>query len=178
MMRIVCVTGLVVVALATTVFAAGKVEDSLAVRIVPTRTSDKGVRSIDLYRPSDHFHVVITNVSKDPIRLWREWCSWGYYALSFRIADENGKTTEVRKGPRAWTRNAPDAAALAPGDHMVLEVAFDQDTWPDAPLPGKGNSREVRMKAVFAIQADEETKKAGVWTGEVASPEETYTIYR
>ena len=82
------------------------------------------------------------------------------------------------KGDKEWSANYPDATVLQPGDHMVFEVAFDQETWPHAPLPQKGQSREVRMKAVFTIPADEQTREHKVWTGEVASPEATYMIHR
>jgi hypothetical protein len=34
------------------------------------------------------------------------------------------------------------------------------------------------MKAIFSIPADDDTKKHGVWTGEVSSPLESYTIFR
>ena len=47
--------------------------DVLAVRIVLTAFRERTGRSIE----SDRWHVVITNVSEKPIRLWREWCSWG-----------------------------------------------------------------------------------------------------
>lgn len=179
MNRTACTIGLVLIALmARGVSAEEKTAESIAVRIVPTSTHDKGGRSITLWQPSHHFHVVITNLSKEPIRLWREWCSWGYYSLSFALADAGGKITIVKKGPMEWAKNYPDATTLAPGDHMVFEVTFDQSTWPNAPVPDKGKSREIKMKAVFSIPADEDTKKQSVWTGEVSSPEDTYTIYR
>jgi hypothetical protein len=55
---------------------------TLAVRIVPTSYREKTGRAIELRRPSEHFYVVVTNVSGEPIRLWKEWCSWGYFNLS------------------------------------------------------------------------------------------------
>ena len=42
----------------------------LAVRIVPTSFQEKTGRAIELYRPSQHFHVVVTNVSDESIRLF------------------------------------------------------------------------------------------------------------
>jgi hypothetical protein len=94
------------------------------------------------------------------------------------VVDANGKETIVEKAPRGWRKNFPDAMTLGPGDHIVFEVTFDEATWPNAPVPEKGKSREVKMKAVFAIPADADTKTHKVWTGEAASPVETYTIYR
>ena len=59
-----------------------KLDDSLSIRIVPTSFREKGGRSITLWQPSQHFHVIITNTAEEPIRLWREWCSWGEQMLS------------------------------------------------------------------------------------------------
>jgi hypothetical protein len=60
----------------------------LAVRIVPTSNTEKLGPGIELYGPEQHFHVVITNASGGPIRLWREWCRWGYFNLAFVVAEE------------------------------------------------------------------------------------------
>jgi hypothetical protein len=151
----------------------------LTVRIVPSSTTEKGEHLITLYRqPTQHFYVVVTNKSNEPLRLWREWCSWGYYTLSFAVVDAAGKKVIVTKGSRAWTRNFPDTTTLGPGDHMVFEVTFDKDTWPNAPMPVEAKSHTIKMKAIFSIPADDDTKKHEVWTGEVSSPLKSYTICR
>ncbi len=150
----------------------------LTVRIVPHKTPEKGPAVITLFGPPSHFWVVVTNSSDKPVRLWREWCSWGWYSLSFRVTDSAGKVVEVKKGPRGWRKNYPDATVLQPGEHLVFEVAFDEETWPSAPVPEQGKFHDVRMKAVFAVPVDDESKKQEVWTGEVSSPEGVFTIYR
>lgn len=151
-------------------------QTAIAVRIVsPDRTRGDGPQLITLNQPSQHFHVVVTNVSGKPIRLWREWCSWGYYMLSFRVTDENGKVTEVKKGPCEWKKNYPDWTTLQPGDHMVYEVSFDERTWPDVALE-QGKARQVRMSAVIEVKPDMDSEREDVWTGTVASPERSYTI--
>jgi hypothetical protein len=139
---------------------------------------ENDVRAITLFTPAQHFYVVVTNVSQEPIRLWREWCSWGYYNLSFKVTDDTGKTTVVKKKPREWRKNYPDSTILGPGDHMVFEVSFDEATWEGAPLPEQHKSRRVKMSAVFEIPEDQDTRKMKVWTGKASSPELTYTIYR
>ena len=159
-------------------FGEEKPADALSVRIVPTNFQEKAGRSITLWQPTQHFHVIITNTSGKPLLLWKEWCSWGYYTLSFEVMDENGKKTHVKKMPRPWTKNFPDSITILPGDHMVFEVSFAGATWQNAPLPPKGKSHKIKMKAVFEIVEDEQSKKHGVWTGKVSSPEFPYTIYR
>ena len=178
MKKVVCMISLVV-ALSSSLFAEEKVADALAVRIVPERTDDHGKRSITLWQPAQHFHVIITNLSDKPVRLWRDWCSWGEQILSFEVTDENGKAIVVKRNARSYNKNYPDWTLVPPGDHMVFEVSFDQTTgWTNAPMPEKGKSREVKMKAVFEIPEDKEAKENKVWTGKVCSPEETYTVYR
>ena len=158
--------------------AGEKAGSSLSVRIVPDSTDDKGSRTINLSLPKQHFYVVITNISDKPVRLWREWSSWGYYTLSFVVTDDKGKMKVVKKGMMAWTKNYPDWTVLTSGDHMVFEVSFDLETWPNAPIPEKDKSREVKMKAEFEIPEDKETKEYQVWTGKVSSPEDKYVIYK
>jgi hypothetical protein len=155
-----------------------KTADILAVRIVPTGYHEKTGRAIEVYGPSQHFHVVVTNVSDRPVKLWRDWCSWGYFSLSFVATGEDGKPVTVGKKLREWMKNFPDATIVPPGDHMVFEVALDDDVWKDPPLPERGQSRTVRLRAVYTIRNDQEAEKFGVWTGRVSSPEETYTLWK
>ncbi len=151
----------------------------VAVRIVPSyyREEETG-RRIDLSRPVQHFDVVVTNTSGEPVRLWREWCSWGYFNLSFVVTDEDGKTASVTKRPRGWDKNIPDWMIVPPGGHMVFEVAFDETIWRDAPLPERGRSRTIRMKAIYEVHADDWSEKFDVWSGRISSPEDVYTITR
>lgn len=151
---------------------------TLAVRIVPSRYHETGGRAIELYQPSQHFDVVVTNVSDRPVRLWREWCSWGYFSLSFVVTGEDGKSVTVSKKPRGWDKNYPDATILPPGDHMVFEVTFDDAIWQNSPLPERGRSRAVKLKAEYAVGGDKDAEKLGVWTGRQSSPEEPFTIWR
>ena len=157
---------------------AGPKEAALSVRIVPMYFYEKGDRAIALRDPSQHFYVVVSNISQEPVRLWQEWCSWGYCTLSFTVIDADGKTIVVKKAERAYMRNFPDWTLVPPGDHMVFEVSFEKNIWQNAPLPEKGSFRNVKMQAVFEIPEDEDSKKRGVWTGKTSSPELTYTIYR
>ena len=182
MKQVVCMISLVV-ALSSSLFAEEKVADALAVRIVPERTWENGKRIIET-QPEAHFHVIITNLSDKPVRLWRDWCSWGEQTLSFEVTDENGNAIVVKRSARSYRKNYPDLDLIPPGDHKVCEVSFGQTTDPtsdygtNAPLPEKGKTREVKMKAVFKIPEDEMAKEKKVWTGKVCSPEETYTIHR
>jgi hypothetical protein len=144
----------------------------LSVRIVPTSHQDRTGLVI-----AGRFHVVVTNVSKQPARLWKEWCSWGYFNLSFIAAERDGKTFAVKKRKRGWNGNWPDWMIVPPGDHLVLDVSFRDPIWRDAPLPEAGQSRRILLQAVYQVTENEKSNEHGVWTGRVASPEAVYTIY-
>jgi hypothetical protein len=152
--------------------------DSLAVRIVPSGYTDMGTRSITLIDPSQHFAIVLTNIGSHPIRLWRNWCSWGYFNLSFKVQDQEGRTFVVKRKQRPWNKNYPDWMIIPPGDHMVIKVAFGSSKWQNSPLPKPGLQRVVKLQAVYESAESKEAKKHGVWCGKVSSPENTYTIFR
>src|SRR5689334_7045545 len=80
----------------------------LSVQIVPTGARGSE-RSIELYQPGAHFHVTLTNKTKQPIRLWKEWCSWGYFNLSFEARGADGKVTRIHKRDRGWDKNFADS---------------------------------------------------------------------
>src|SRR5689334_5393430 len=62
-----------------------------------------------------HFHVILTNRSHQPQRIWTEGCSWGYYALSFELTDSAGKTWTVTKPlGKPWTINRPTFVIVEP----------------------------------------------------------------
>lgn len=126
------------------------------------------------------FHVVLTNRSNQPLKLWKEWNSWGYYCLSFEIQDPQGRATNVAKGGMAWGRNFPDDIVLPPGESWVWDVQWDDKVWNNLPKPsdaGKGGNH-VKMRAVFEIKPDEESKEHGVWTGKIHSEWQNFNLWR
>lgn len=146
----------------------------LKVTIVPHRRG-KGVEQIILNRPESHFHVVLTNPGGKEMRVWREWCSWGYYALSFEIKDAKGEVRAIKKGVRGWTKNYPDATRIPVGENEVIDVYLqDKDVWVDSPFvkvegSGRKPGGKVQIRAVYSIDKDEMTAEHEVWTGTVKS---------
>ena len=150
-------------------------DNRLALSIaIPLRNSGREIKYAG-ERP--HFHVVLTNTSKQPVNVWRDWNSWGYSALSFEVTDDKGKTWKVQKGPRGWDKNFPDYWTVAAHENLVLDVYFaDADTWQRFPRP-TGGPQTYTMRAVFETSPDEESKKYSVWTGRVVSTADKYTFY-
>lgn len=124
--------------------------------------------------PNTRLHVVVTNMSNKPQRLWREWCSWGYYNLSFELKDAQGKMTALKKRVRGWSKNYPDWFELPAGEHYVIEVQLTGADWE---LPAKGAlPPKWTLRAVYQNAPDEFTEKESIWTGKIVSPVQTYTV--
>lgn len=137
-------------------------------------------RSLNEY---DHFHVIVTNKTDKPIRLWTDRFSWGYDNLSFEITGDDGKVTKVTKKPRGWRKNYPDWLSLGPGESYVLNVDFfsevGQGIWDNVPKPTKTSTtkRLIKLRAVYEVMPDDESRRLGVWSGKVVSPVKTYAIW-
>lgn len=136
----------------------------------------------------EHFHkriialdqpiaVVITNISKQPLGIWRDWCSWGYQQLSFELKDDTGKTWTISKKEHEFWKNYPDFWTLGPGEPLVLNVTLSSDIWeiiggPIADLRGKA----LTVQAIFAAEPDDQSRENNVWTGRVSSTARVYEI--
>ncbi len=143
--------------------------------------------SIEIAAP-EHFHkriialdeplpVVVTNTSKQPVRIWRDWCSWGYFQLSFEVKDDAGHTWTISRKEREFWKNYPDYWTLAPGEPLVLNVTLSSDIWETsggklADLRGKS----LKVKAIFAAQADDRGREDSVWSGRAGSTPRMYEI--
>ena len=129
---------------------------------------------------SDRFHVLVTNVSGTPKRLWTERYSWGYSNLSFELIGKGGTVVKIAKKPTGWDKNFPDWFELGPGETFVLDVNWfgDNVIWDNVPSRGKGSKAKlIKLRAVYQSAADEESTKLGVWTGKIESTLGTYAIW-
>lgn len=175
-------TFLATVAVSTTaVLSAARAADAPeaakpALRVSVSVPANHGSRGIILNRPDSHFHIVVTNVSDAPQRLWREWCSWGFFNLTFKIVDANGEESVATKKQREWTKNYPDFMELAPGEHYVIDVYPHRD-WTGFPLPANGKEMKLKLRAVYEIRPDDDSKKLNVWTGRIESDAIDVTVY-
>jgi hypothetical protein len=122
------------------------------------------------------FHVVVTNNTTKAIRLWKEWCSWGYFNLSFEARDKDGKLIKIARAERGWLKNYPDWIVVPPGEHFVIDVSFAEQPWTATPGPLPRPQQTIKLRAIYEISSDKETKQEGVWTGKVSSIEREYTL--
>ena len=149
--------------------------------------------------PSDpHLHVVIQNVSTQPLRIWHEDNSWGYGNLTLEVSAIGSRylpqPIKMVRAITEWLRNDATFTTLPPGEMILREVTLEipkghpdssarQKRWPYKGFPlediGATSSFAVHsfeMRAVFAIGQDDWTQRADVWTGQIASPAHTYVL--
>lgn len=127
-------------------------------------------RQLSFRVPSEHFHVLISNVSTNEVRLWKEDCSWGYEALSFHITDSAGNQWPAKKKPRAWRSNFPRWWLLKPDETLIIDVNFsDGGVWEGFKRPPKNSSLKLTLVAAFEIQPDERGEEYRIWNGRVVS---------
>ena len=151
-----------------------KSQEQLSLHIVPTSATQPGdaEKILNLSTGNYHFHVVLTNNSQKPQRLFKEWNSWGYFALSFEI---DGQI--VRKKGVDWGENYAEYHTIFPQEHIVFNVNFSTDTWENSPLLDNKFPKKIKMRAIYEVEEDEESRQFKVWTGKIMSKEDIYTIY-
>ncbi len=154
-------------------------EPLMKVSIAIPKLNDK--RRIELKGSDSSFPIIIRNVSGVAQKVWVEWYSWGHDALSFELTDGNGKEWVVRRKTQSWQKNAPQYWTLEANDELVIPVSWSDGSWEGldflATVTDRPKKTNLRMKAVFNVVPDSESKKENTWVGKEVSPENEYVIY-
>ncbi|MGH7992986.1 MAG: hypothetical protein ACREDQ_05685 [Limisphaerales bacterium] len=137
------------------------------------------------YRHHDNFHVLLTNVSNKPVRLWQEWCYWGYYCLQIEVVGKNGTIHLLKKKPTNFLINFQDYVELQSGESVVWNVKLDPSVWEDLSWFPKDKERNVKIRAIFTVRNQDnprmfdynDAKTYGVWTGQESSKLYDFTLY-
>ena len=95
--------------------------DQLWVSIVPHSNHSLGT-AIYLDRPISR---VLQNVSTEPLVIWDETCSWGYYSVTVELTDPNGEVFKVALGPTMFNVNYPRPIVpdLGVGESLLPNVS-------------------------------------------------------
>ena len=133
--------------------------------IVPAGSD--GQRTLSLVR-YPRFHVVVTNTSESPIRLWKDWTSWGMKSLSLMLQTPAKSMGIIRLPVRGIDGDFPDFWVLLPGEELVLEVNMADISWRGFP-DLYGESVKGSLSAIYEIKEDYLTDEFGIWTGRVLS---------
>jgi hypothetical protein len=160
----------------TSAYSAGRERADLSLTIaVPIHN---GQRTIQVGRQATRFHVVIENLSKLQVKLWRERYSWGYFNLKFQITNDKGVTWIAKKKEIEWEKNFPDFVSVDPSDKMVIDVTFNPDIWENVLPPDTEKSTTVSMSAIYESEDSEYAKKRDIWFGRLVSDKREYTLLR
>jgi len=154
----------------------GDTADAWNIELIPSKvTKDEKIIDADFNDP--YFFVVLTNKTNQSLKVWRQWCSWGYFTLSFTVKQEDGTSFTLERRNGAWTWNYPDETIVHPGKSFVMQVSIAKNSsGVFGGFPDKFRDGKVMLQAHFTIKEDDETKKHGVWTGSVSSTPENVVI--
>ena len=142
--------------------------------IVPSRNSVGKGPVLYAKKPLDVFYVVLHNQSGKDLKLWREWCPWGYDNLSFVAELEDGGKVSLTRKPKKWGRAYPDAVLVKKGACYIYEVHLAGETWRGTgQLP---NDKAVKLAVSFKVAETPESLKKKVWVGAVKSKSVSVTI--
>jgi hypothetical protein len=121
-------------------------------------------------QPPLPFHVLLTNNGSSPVRLWEEWCSWGYYSVQLEIVGPDGQKHLLKKRRTAFYGNFPAAFELQPGEAVAWDIELSSHTWNDLSWAPREKEVPGMIRATFIIEPTEESVEFQVWTGRVQSP--------
>lgn len=118
---------------------------------------------------TSHFHVLVTNISDTPQRIWQDWTGWGYFNLRLEFTDADGTTATATKLGKNWSSDGPVSWTLAPHETHVIDVYFaDPKQWTGFPSL-KDDRKLFTIRAIYESLDSAESKVQGVWTGKVIS---------
>lgn len=139
--------------------------DALRVSMAFPQTA--GRRVVHVGTQSDHFHVILENVSTNPIKLWRGLEYLGYASLSFRLTDQKGVAVVVRHAPLPPGSETDMSFVLNPGECFVIDIHPASPEWCGFPTPRE----ESAMFSLQAVYTSEVPKRDAIgWTGQTISP--------
>ena len=92
------------------------------------------------------------------------------------MALEDGTIFSITKKPREYSKNYPDAYSVAPNQSFVFNVNFSEENWKGFPKNWK--NQDIKIKAIFKVKPDEQSKKLKVWNGKAESTPITVSLYK
>ena len=125
----------------------------------------------------DAFYIVLTNVSSKPQKVFEDWNSWGYQAISFRVTTEDGKRVVISERQQDFTKNYPSTFTVDPGEHQVFAIHLD-NWWEAKPPIPKRNETPITLTVIYELLPSPEAARQSVWTGRVESHEYKLTLWQ
>src|SRR5262249_8123045 len=130
-------------------------------------SKDAGRRVVHAGAQTDHFHVILENISAKPLKLWRGRENLGYASLSFRLTDRNGAVVIVRRTPLPPGSETDMSLILEPGERLVIDIYPRSPEWSGFPTPND-KTEKFSLQALYTSDIPK-TDPLG-WTGQAVSP--------
>jgi hypothetical protein len=126
------------------------------------------------YPGSQHFYVVLENVSAKPVFLAEG--NDEIFGLSFEITTSDNRKITVHHRQEEYTKYVEGEFVVPPGQAKVVEIYYERD-WETFPFPQPGNransATEVTIRALYEMKPPTENMAQNplgrCWTGKVAS---------
>lgn len=149
---------------------------NLDIDLVIPQATPEGNREIFLAR-YPRIHVILKNPTKEKIRIWKDWNSWGWENLTLVWSIGGGKPQIIRHiRPTNLDGDFPDFWTLAPGESVILEVDMSTGDWDGFP-DLYGEKIPARMFALYQNKPDLLATEFDIWTGQAKS-EELPVVFR
>jgi len=166
---------LLVLTLCIPAVSAEKAEVSATwkIEVVPSRYSKNNGAVLYATKPADQFYIILHNVSGKDQKVWRDWCSWGHNNISMEAELADGSKVVLKKSPKKWGKNYPDASLVPAGKSFVFEVHLAWKPWQGV---DKLPKEPFKLTVKYQIKASPEATEKKVWLGTVTSKPLTVTI--
>jgi hypothetical protein len=112
----------------------------------------------------------LLTAQQDKIKIFQEWCSWGYFTRWYSARQIGGKAKDyvIKRRSRGWTKNFPATHELKKGQFIINSTDLCDGSWLVEPaLPKK--DLQLKLTGHFEIKPDKESDKQKVWTGKLST---------
>lgn len=134
--------------------------------LVPISTpGGERVIALDRY---PRLHASLTNVSEQPVKVWKDWNSWGWFNLTLIMESDRGTQAIRRKHPTHWEGDFSDFWVILPGETLILEIDMTDGSWAGFP-DLYGERLPATLTAVYENKADVLAEEFGIWVGKVTA---------
>jgi hypothetical protein len=157
-------------------------KDKITIQIVaPIQIIDKDTikNHMEIFDKLTHLHLIITNISQDPVTIWKPTFKLGFKAISFQIKFPSGKVFNIyhKSDLLFLTNDPPEEITLAKDESTVINAALgDTNVCKDVPLEQFKIYKIVKIRAIYENDIGSYGFFKNIWCGKVFSKWYEYAI--